>query len=87
MYVGLAGIALTYFRLYECYRRMKSIESATAVGWSGEDPSQQAQLYLKSAITVINAAGSSQVCIGMFSLIISTSWAMGCFDMRVALLN
>ncbi|CAL8470922.1 g10464 [Coccomyxa elongata] len=60
VYVGLAGIALTYFRLYECCRRLKSRVSATAIGWSGEDPSQQAQLYLKSAITVVNAAGSSQ---------------------------
>ncbi|BDA45484.1 LanC-like protein 2 [Coccomyxa sp. Obi] len=58
VYVGLAGIALNYFRLYECCRRVKSTQAES--GWAGTDPSEQAQLYLKSAFTVINAAGTSQ---------------------------
>lgn len=59
VYVGLAGVALTYFRLYECCNRVNPAYLLGHVSWSGKE---QAQGYLKRAAALINAAGTSPVC-------------------------
>ncbi|KAK9904304.1 hypothetical protein WJX75_008885 [Coccomyxa subellipsoidea] len=56
VYVGLAGVALTYFRLYECCNRVNPAYLPGQVSWAGKE---QAQGYLKRAAALINAAGTS----------------------------
>ena len=60
------------------------MKGSAVAGWSGEDPSLQAQNYLKSAFTVINAADSSQVCLNTVSFILSPSGALMMLQIRVA---
>ncbi|EIE20233.1 Lanthionine synthetase C-like protein [Coccomyxa subellipsoidea C-169] len=59
VYVGLAGIALTYFRLYECCKRLKHADSPGHVKSSSLAGEDHAEVYLQRAAAVINAAGTS----------------------------
>lgn len=81
VYVGVAGIALGYLRLYECCNRLRpgevQAQEIPLSSWTGPTPSQQASMYLEGAAAMIDAARTSQALLSILQRDVCTELVCG----------